>query len=56
MPAVRYFSTAVGVTGANNRAKWSDLDFGIWNLDFGLKLLEIDTSPNSRSLNPKSEI
>jgi hypothetical protein len=56
MPAVRYFSTAVGVTGANNRVKWSDLDFGFWNLDFGLKLLEVDTSPNSRSLNPKSEI
>jgi hypothetical protein len=21
---------------------WSDLDFGFWNLDFGLKLLEVD--------------
>ncbi len=36
--------------------KWSGLDFGFLNLDFGLKLLEVDTSPNSRSLNPRSKI
>jgi hypothetical protein len=35
--------------------QWSDLDFGFWNLDFGLKLLEVDAQLCGRSLNPKYE-
>jgi hypothetical protein len=35
---------------------WSDLDFGFWNFDFGLKLPKIGAQLLGRSLNPKSEI
>jgi hypothetical protein len=35
---------------------WSDLDFGFWNFDFGLKRLEVNAQLFSQSFNPKSAI